>query len=136
MTEVPGRAPGNRWAWALLAVLAGHLYVLYDPSPPGPALLPGADKIVHVAIFALPIPLAARALRRWWWLALALAVHAPVSEAIQGGLLPGRSADPWDMVADLLGVGLGVGAALLTRRGGAPAPLIRWSARDPRDRFP
>lgn len=97
------------WVLALVAVLAVQAVVLYDPNPGGPGLFAGADKIVHAGLFALPVVVAARAVgRRWWWVAVALAGHAPVSEMLQGLLLPLRSADPWDAVADLVGVGLGV----------------------------
>ena len=58
-----------------------------------------------------------------------LALHAPVSELVQHYLLPNRSGDPWDAVADLVRGG----ARGHVRRGreGAAA-LIDWSGSDRR----
>ena len=115
-TASPSGTP-SLWRWALLLALVGQLYVLYDPTPGGPTLFAGADKIVHAVVFGLPVALAGLGVRRWPWLAVALAVHAPVSELIQGHCLQARSADPWDVVADLGGVAVG---ALLAVRAGRP----------------
>ena len=53
--------------------------IVYAPQVPGPEpTVPGADKVVHGIVFALPVLLAGAArLPRWRWLAVALAVHAP-----------------------------------------------------------
>ena len=91
----------------MLAVLLSF-YVLFAPDPGGPETdPPGADKAVHLALFAL---LAGTA--RWWAGAgtaalVAVLLYAPLSEAVQGLLLAGRSGDPLDVVADLAGVVLG-----------------------------
>ena len=117
MTDVlPRRGPVLAWSWALAAALLLQMYVLYAPSPGGPTMFSGSDKIVHAGIFAMPVLLAFRVGRRWPWAALACAIHAPVSEVIQGAALPRRSADPWDAVADLTGVALAVAVALVVRR--------------------
>lgn len=100
-----------------LALLA-HLAVLYAPRVPGggPVGLPGADKVAHVAVFALVVAAALWAgLPARWVLPLALA-HAVVSELVQHTLLPGRSGDVWDSVADVVGVGLGWAVVALLRR--------------------
>lgn len=99
-------------AATVLAVLAQlwALY-LYQPGPPGPEILPHADKLVHATIFALPVVLAGAAGLRWRLLLLVLVVHAPVSEVVQLTWLTGRSGDPWDVLADL--AGLAVAAALV-----------------------
>lgn len=106
--------------WAHLAVLAAvvvQLGVLYAPSSVGPQLFPNVDKLVHCAVFALPVFLALLARLPLVPVVAVAAAHAPVSELIQWTLLPNRSGDPWDVVADLVGVALGVGAAhLATRR--------------------
>lgn len=105
------------WKWLL--VLAAHAYALYAPGSPEPGLfdlLPdGADKVVHVVLFAVPAFLARLSVRRWWPVVL-LAVHAPISELIQWRFIPYRSGDPTDLAADLLGIAVGVGAAELVRR--------------------
>ncbi|MDP3714488.1 MAG: VanZ family protein [Mycobacteriales bacterium] len=97
----------DRRTAALAAAVLLSLYVLFAPDPGGAPRFTGADKVVHVVLFAL---LAATA--RWrcggrlpvW---LAVAAYAVVSELVQGLLLVGRSGDPLDVVADLLGAGLG-----------------------------
>ena len=48
-----------------------------------------------------------------WWPVVALAAHAVVSELIQGAWLPNRAGDPFDLLADGVGIGLGVWAARL-----------------------
>ena len=102
--------PSNRGrataAFAAVAVLS--LVVLFSPSSPSPSWeFPHLDKVVHVSLFAL---LAGTA--RWRFGALpavllAVAAYAPLSELVQGYVLPERSADWHDVVADLSGVLLG-----------------------------
>ena len=81
--------------------------MLFWPTGAGSQPFPGADKVVHLLLFAL---LAASA--RWRFggglpvLAL-VAVYAVVSEVVQAVALAERSGDPVDVVADLLGAGLG-----------------------------
>lgn len=106
-----------RWAFALTVLV--HLAVLYWPGPASaPAALPGADKLVHALVFAavawtgraagLPVRL----------LAAALLGHAVLSEVLQHAVLPARSGDPWDVVADVVGT-----------LGGLLAPVGRRVAR-------
>ncbi|NYF99171.1 VanZ family protein [Janibacter cremeus] len=102
--------------WLLLVL---QLVVLYVPSAPGPsAPIPHADKIVHVLAFAAPVLAAGLTRRRWWPLvAVAGVLHAPVSEVVQHLCLSGRSGDPRDVVADLVGVaGASVAISLWFRR--------------------
>ena len=66
--------------------------------------------------FGVPTVLVLRAWPRRWALVGLLALHAPVSELVQHFLLPNRSGDPWDAVADLGGVVLGVTLAVVGRR--------------------
>jgi hypothetical protein len=97
---VTSRLPRAAFGLALLV----HLVVLYAPrapAAPGPVWL---DKVVHVTIFAAVALTAARAGLRRGPVLLALAAHALVSELLQWQLLPDRSGDPWDAVADLAGV--------------------------------
>ncbi|WP_298887875.1 VanZ family protein [uncultured Serinicoccus sp.] len=92
--------------FALLVSLLVQGYGLYAPQAPGPAGVPGLDKVGHLIAFAVPAALA------WWlrapWLVPVLVLHALVSEPLQQLLAPGRQADLLDTAADLLGVGLGV----------------------------
>ena len=104
---------GRRIRWALLGMaLALQAVALYSPGSSGPPLItiPHIDKVVHGALFAVPAYLIRR-LTVSWWPVVALAAHAVVSELIQGAWLPLRAADPLDLLADGVGIGLGVWAA-------------------------
>lgn len=70
--------------------------------------MPGADKVVHVALFAVATWALARVLPVRVAVALML-VQVAASEVVQATLLPTRSGDVLDALADLLGVGLGWG---------------------------
>ncbi len=89
-----------------MAVLLS-LVVLFAPSADGTPTFPGADKLVHLLLFAL----LAGTLRWRFGPALVglgiVAVYAVASELIQGFALPNRSGDPLDVVADLAGVAAG-----------------------------
>ncbi|MCG7426687.1 VanZ family protein [Helcobacillus sp. ACRRO] len=86
------------------------------------ALIPHADKLVHTGIFALTVwtvlhLLAPRPAARF--AVAAIGAHAFVIEAVQS-LMPLRSFDLADIVADLVGVAAGAAVwALLRRRGAA-----------------
>jgi hypothetical protein len=106
---VTGTGPSHgSWRWLVLAVaVAVNLALLYWPRAPGPGTLDGVpqlDKVVHLATFASVSWAGLRAgLRARWWLPL-LAGHAVLSEVLQHALLPHRSGDPFDAVADIVGV--------------------------------
>ena len=101
----------------LAVVVVGHLVVLYAPRAPSTGGVPGVDKVVHVAVFAALVWAGRRArLAAVPGLVVAL-VHAPVSEALQHWVLPGRSGDPLDVVADVAGVVLGAVLPLRARAG-------------------
>ena len=111
-------------ALAVVAVLA-HLYGLYRPvGPPAPSWLPQADKLGHVVGFAAPVALillargvgttgaTRRAPRRFTVAVVVLFVlHAVVSELMQHFLYANRTGDPVDVLADWVGVAVGVAAA-------------------------
>lgn len=107
----------DRWRrWRLVPAITAlvlQCVLLYSPSGGGAAPFPNFDKLVHATIFALPVLLALLAGLPRWPVVAVVALHAPVSELIQWALLPHRSGDPWDVVADLVGVSLGVLAAHL-----------------------
>lgn len=102
--------------WALAGAVVVHLLALYLPgSPdPGPDLVPHLDKVVHVGLFAVPTFLARRVTTAWWPVVL-IALHAPVSELVQYHFIPYRSGDPLDLVADVVGIGLGLWLATRIR---------------------
>lgn len=115
----------DRRVWGTLFALAVivQLLALYWPNPPQGGGAPGLDKVVHVGVFLAPALLGMLAGLRPVVLAPLLIAHAVVSELVQHFLLPGRAGDPWDAVADIVGVavGLAIGSALLLRGGGRPA---------------
>lgn len=94
---------------ALVVTLAVQAVGLYSDSPPGPTGPAGTDKVGHVLVFAAPVALAWLLGARW--LVPVLVLHALVAEPLQGWLVPTRMMDPWDTVANLAGVALGVAVA-------------------------
>jgi hypothetical protein len=92
---------------AFTAVALLSCYVLFAPSPVSGGGVPGADKLVHLALFAL---LAATA--RWRFgsspaVLAAVAAYAVGSEVAQALVLSERSGDVYDVGADLLGAAVG-----------------------------
>ena len=89
-------------------------------GPVQPSWFPSADKVQHALGFALPMFLvlltsqsyaarAGRTLRSVWVAAVAgvFAINAVVSELVQARPGSGRSGDPFDAIADLIGIALG-----------------------------
>ena len=110
---------GRRW-WAAAAALSVvvHLGVLYWPVITVAGPVTWTDKAVHLLVFAVPTYLVARLVGRPLLVALVFAAHALVSELAQHLLLPGRSGDPWDVVADVAGVVVGTAALAVGARSG------------------
>ncbi|HMM93941.1 VanZ family protein [Phycicoccus sp.] len=126
------RAPWAARTALVLAALAtvGQAVVLYAPDAPGASPFPGSDKVVHLAVFLVPVALALRAGLPVRWVVGLFAAHALLSEVVQATLLPHRSGDPLDAVADLVGVVLAVLAHRL-RPGPRPSAVAgrratRW----------
>ncbi|MCB0919777.1 MAG: VanZ family protein [Actinobacteria bacterium] len=116
----------NRRGWlrAISAVLAvgAQTLALYWPRPPsGPQTSLPLDKFVHVLLFAVPTFALLWAGLGVGWVVLIMTVQLLASEAIQS-FMPTRSAELGDLVADLLGVLLGLvcGWWLLLRRPEVP----------------
>lgn len=102
----PTRRAPLRW-FTFAAALGLNLAVLYAPDPGGPAVsVPGLDKVVHAAIFLVLTLSGLWAGLRPRWFVPAVLLHAVASEAVQGLVLPARSGDAWDVVADAAGVWL------------------------------
>ncbi len=112
---VPGRSRAT-WPWVAFAVVAvvGQCVALYLPDP-GPVTagfdFPGFDKVVHLAIFAVPTFALLRVVPPRWVVLVAMLAQAVASELIQGTLLPHRSGDPLDAAADLGGIVVGLALA-------------------------
>lgn len=111
----------TRRAWSVAGVVAlvAQLVVLYAPRvPPVPGTeVAGLDKLVHVAVFAAVAFTALRAGLRPALVVGVCLVHAVASEVVQQAVLPGRSGDPVDVLADVAGVALGTWLAAVTASG-------------------
>lgn len=120
------------WVLGLGAVIV-QLIAVYKPSePPLPSSLPGLDKFGHAALFAAPVFCLLLAARdRSGRLPRAVVVlipsifvvHAVLSELIQAAFFVHRDGDPFDALADALGVGLGLLGAWLIGRSGRRADV-------------
>jgi hypothetical protein len=104
----PARRQSRLWLAALVVVLVVQLISLYSPEVPGAPQIAGLDKVIHILIFAAPALAALMAGLSAPWVIGILAVHAPVSELIQHFALSHRSGDPFDMMADFVGIAIGV----------------------------
>ena len=108
--------PRRRTAVVVFTVLVvAHVASLYWPRVAIDGPVTWTDKVVHVLLFLAPTVAGLLAGVRPAWVVGLLALHAPVSELVQHLLLPDRSGDPWDAVADLSGVVLGVTCVVVGR---------------------
>ena len=106
-------------SWALFAsALLVNLAVLFWPSGVGGGGPDHVDKAVHTASFAALAWTGVRAGLPAGTFVAVLVAHAVTSEVVQATVLPDRSGEAWDVVADVAGVALGLGAASW-RNGGA-----------------
>ncbi len=97
--------PGRRAAWLLFAVaVITNLVLLYWPRTVGTGGVPHLDKAAHAVSFALVMATGVRAGLGAALLAAVLAAHAVTSEVVQHTMLTGRSGEPADVLADLVGV--------------------------------
>lgn len=126
--------------WLPLGLYAAGIFLASSlPKPPPLPSVAGADKGLHFAAYAGLAILCTRAFRRRWpglspWglgnlSLLSVALYGLFDELHQA-FVPGRTADPWDWLADTLGAAVGTLAYLLAvRRGPRPAPprLDRFS---------
>lgn len=103
-----------RWKVLFVLAVAVHLLALYLPRVPSQTQGWNLDKLGHVAVFGVVLLTAWRAGLPPRPVAAVLLLHAVLSEVAQGTLLPGRSGDWRDVVADVAGVLLA--AALVRRR--------------------
>ena len=96
-------------------LLVAHLAALYWPRVDLQGPVTWTDKVAQVTHLLAPTVGGLLAGVRPAYLVGLLALHAPVSELLQHYLLPHRSGDAWDAVADLGGVVLGVTSVMVGR---------------------
>lgn len=101
---------------AVVAVVVQLLGLYLPGSPEVGFALPGADKVAHFLIFAVPVWLLGRLTGRIWPVVAVFAAHAVLSEFVQGWFVPYRESDPWDVVADLAGITAAAWLLLRQRR--------------------
>jgi VanZ family protein len=92
-----------------------QFFALYWPRVDVQGPVTWSDKVVHVILFAVPTAAGLLAGFRPVYVVGAMALHAPASELVQHYLLPHRSGDLGDAVADLCGVVLGVTVVVVGR---------------------
>lgn len=121
-----------RWrlAWRLLFLLLITMisWLAFSPLPPVGVDL-GWDKANHFVAFATLAFVGLQCLRpgrrRRWAVVLALLAYGVLIELIQSHV-PGRAADARDVLADMIGVAIGLAAHMLVLRClPRPAPLSR-----------
>ena len=116
-TAPPDAPPQHRTSLVVFVVLVVvQAVALYWPRVSIEGPVTWSDKVVHVLLFLLPTVAGLLAGVRPAYVVGLLALHAPVSELVQHFLLPHRSGDVWDAVADLSGVVVGVTAVVVGRR--------------------
>lgn len=113
--ETTSRGTARVWLWLFVVVVAVHLAALYWPRVSVQGPVAWTDKVVHVTLFAAPALVGLLAGVRPAYLLVPLALHAPVSELLQHAVLPNRSGDVWDAVADLSGVVVGATIVMVSR---------------------
>jgi VanZ family protein len=116
----PGRTPRLRTGpLPFVLVVLVSVVVLFSPASATPSgLPPGADTLTHLVLFAALAWTGRRAGLPVGGLAVGLVAYAVASEVLQAVLPFGRSADPLDAVADVVGAALG----LIASRRAARAP--------------
>ena len=113
--KTTSRRTGRAWLWLFVVVVTVHLAALYWPRVSVQGPVAWTDKVVHVTLFAVPALVGLLAGVRPAYLLVPLALHAPVSELLQHAVLPNRSGEVWDAVADLSGVVVGATIGMVSR---------------------
>jgi VanZ family protein len=114
------------WIAVSLVLLAAVLFVSLQPNSGSPAPT-GLDKVEHLTAYILLslwfTGLVARG--RYWAVGAGLLALGLLIEVLQWRMNLGRTAEALDMLANTLGVGVGITIALLSTGGWAPR-LESW----------
>ncbi|WP_297772146.1 VanZ family protein [uncultured Roseovarius sp.] len=103
-------------AYLLTALIAALIALLtLTPQMPGPPGFPGVDKLAHsVAFLLLVFPISVTRPRKWRIVGLWAMCYGALIEIVQPHV--GRSAEWADLLADGVGVAIGIALALAARR--------------------
>lgn len=108
--------------WTAIAVVVA---VCLMPPPPLPPLPRNSDKIHHLLAYFALAAAAVQIYRRGamlWLVGLGLVAMGIAIEVMQGTLTSTRAADPYDALANAIGVGCGLAMAFTPLRD----LLLRW----------
>jgi len=124
-------AHARAWLAASLLLVGGVIYASLATFDLPPAPVAWFDKVEHGLVYAFLAVwftgLVAR--RHYTWVVLGLAALGLALEFLQHAMQRGRTGDPWDMVANMIGITIGV--ALGTWLTGGWAPKVeRWLTRN------
>ena len=94
--------------FAPMAILymAGLYWLSDQPGGHTPPPFPGADKVVHFVLYAGLGSLLRLSMTSVSWAIIVGSVYGVLDEFHQS-FVPGRSADPWDVLADIFGTVFG-----------------------------
>jgi len=107
----------QRIFWKVAAVGWGIIFTILLLIPPpdlgGESFIPHKDKVMHLGVFGLWIVLMLMAeqsynhRKKYFLIGLIGCIYAPITELLQS-LTPDRTADLWDVMADVSGVLLAI----------------------------
>ncbi len=117
------RGAVSRGAFAFVVLVS--LVVLFAPADDVPAALPGVDKLVHVVLFAALAASGRWAGARPGVLAAGLTGYGAASEVLQAVTPVARTGSVADLLADLVGIALGLAAWAALHRRTAPGSVSR-----------
>lgn len=94
-----------RFIFTLVFVVVSGLFLMQSPpSPSSVTQIPHIDKVVHFVLFFVLAATMHLAFRPRMWFALPLLLGYAVAIEVIQHYVPGRGADVWDVVADMVGV--------------------------------
>jgi VanZ family protein len=106
-------AHARAWIVASVLLVVTVLYLSLAPLTVPVDLPTHFDKIEHAAAYVFLVVwftgLVARP--RYWRVALALVVFGLMIEFLQAAMPLGRQGDPWDVLANVIGIGIGLALA-------------------------
>ncbi|EGN75203.1 VanZ like family protein [Idiomarina sp. A28L] len=93
-----------RILFIIVVVVVSALFLMQTPPSPSVANFAHADKVVHFGLFFVLAITMHLAFRPRLWLALPILLIYAVTIEIVQHYVPGRGADIWDVIADMVGV--------------------------------